>query len=169
VRPIRKFAALVVVVIAAVLVGGRAWVRSRDYLEVGSTTHFPGVVPLRDGKRVSYGFAIRNHGQLPVKVTEVERPQAPGATRFMFRPVAVRMADRDDTGDTANTPFRPFTLKKGHERYVEVVGQLGNCKDYAAGSGEFIRVQPVTFEVLRQTLTEELRLPGTIEFRYARC
>jgi hypothetical protein len=126
-------------------------------------------VPLRDGKRVSYGFAIRNRGPLSVKVTEVERPEKPNETRFMFHPVAVRMAGHDGAGTTADTPFRPFTLKKGHERYVEVRGQLGHCKDYARGSGEFIRVQPVKFEVLRQTLTENVRLPGTIEFEYRGC
>jgi hypothetical protein len=160
---------VVVVVIAGVLIGGRAWARSQDYVKVGSKTSFPGSVPYRDGERVSYGLSIRNDGPLAIKVTEVEKPQAPNESLFMFRPVAVRMADREGAGGTSNTPFRPFTLKKGHERYVEVTGRLGDCEHYAPGSGEFIRVQPVTFKVLGQTLTQNVRLPGTVEIRYSRA
>jgi hypothetical protein len=158
-------------VIVAAVVGGRAWVRSRDYLQSAADPHFrkEAVVPLRDGKRLSYGFSIRNDGPLSVKVTEVARPVAPGQSRFMFRPVAVRMAGRDGAATTADTAFRPFTLGKGHQRYVEVSGELGNCASYRRGSAEIIESQPVDFEVLGQQLTESVRLPTRYEIRYARC
>jgi hypothetical protein len=63
-------------------------------------------------------------------------------------------------------PLRPFTLKSGHRRYVEVDGIFANCEHYAPGSAEFIDSQPVHFEVLKQSLTETIELPTRIEWRY---
>jgi hypothetical protein len=176
---------VLVVVIAGALIGARAWVRGQDYLAFGNSSRVPAgshterldapspddpdevaVVPYRDGARVVYGLSIRNDGPLSVTVTEVARPEAPDASVFMFRPVAVRMADREGPEARAIGPFRPFTLKKGHQRYVEVVGQLGDCEHYDVGSSEFIDAQPVEFKVLGQTLTANVGLPARIEYRY---
>jgi hypothetical protein len=176
---------IIVLVVAGALVGARAWLRSRAFLELGNSSRVPAgshrepldtpsadgpnevaVLPYRDGARVVYGLSIRNDGPLSVKVIEVERPEPPDASVFMFRPVAVRMADREGVRTATNAPFRPFTLKKGHQRYVEVIGQLGDCEHYAPGSSEFLDVQPVTFKVLGQTLTDNIELPARIEYRY---
>jgi hypothetical protein len=154
------------VVIVAVLVGGRAWVRSRDYLESGNDPQFrkETVVGLRDGTPLSYGFTIRNHGPLKVKVTEVSRPVAPGQTRGMFRPFSVRMA-----GGHGLVPFTPFELKKGQHRYVQVSGELGNCRSYRRGSAEIIESQPVDFDVLGQGLTESIPLPTRYTIKDRTC
>jgi hypothetical protein len=177
---------VLVVVIAGVLIGGRAWLRSQDFLDLGNSSRVPSpsreettdtpdgprkvaVVPYRDGAQAVYGLSIHNDGPLSVKVTEVQKPEAPDASVFMFRPVAVRMADREGPETRATAPFRPFTLKKGHQRYVEVVGQLGDCEHYKPGSGEFIDSQPVKFKVLGQTLTDKIELPTRVEFRYSRA
>jgi hypothetical protein len=175
---------VVVVVIAAALFGVRAWVRGQDYRAFGNSSKVPAgshdekidapdpggpteaaVTPYSDGARVTYGFAIRNDGPFSVKVTEIEKPERPGASFFMFRPVEVRMADREGPETRATGPFRPFTLKKDHQRFVEVVGQLGDCEHYAPGSAEFIDAQPVKFKVLGQTLTNDVALPTRVEFR----
>jgi hypothetical protein len=50
-----------------------------------------------------------------------------------------------------------------------VVGRLGDCEHYDAGSGEFIDSQPVKFKVLGQTLTDKIELPTRIEIRYTRA
>jgi hypothetical protein len=180
--------AVVVVVLVAVLVGGRAWVRGRDYLAFGSSSRVPAtarvvkvdpgapsatdqvaVVPYRDGERVVYGLAVRNDGPLSVKVTEVERREAPKASFFMFRPLEVRMSGDAHAATRAPLPFRPFTLKPGHERYVEVIGRLGDCEHYAPGSSEVIYTQRVHFKVLGQSLTDDVALPTAIEWRYSRA
>jgi hypothetical protein len=178
---------VVVVVIAAALFGARAWVRGQDYLAFGNSAKVPigsheekidapqpghptetAVTRYRDGARVAYGFAVRNDGPFSVKVTEIQKPERPDESRFMFRPVAVRIADREGPETRATAPFKPFTLKKGHQRFVEVVGQLGDCEGYNPGSGEFIDAQPVTFKVLGQTLTNDVKLPTRVEFRITR-
>jgi hypothetical protein len=175
-----------VVVVVGLLFGARAWVRSGDYLDIGNSARVPApsrqqtvdtpdgprkvaVVPYRDGAEAVYGLAIRNTGPLSVKVTEVARPEPPDETVFMFRPVAVRMADRDGPETHASAPFKPFALKKGHQRYVEVVGKLGDCEHYSAGSSEVLDSQPVEFEVLGQTLTDDIELPTRIEIRITRA
>ncbi len=177
---------VVVVVIAAALIGARAWVRSRDYLDIGNSARTPSpsreasvdtpsgprkvaVVPYRDGAEAVYGLAIHNSGPLSVKVTQVAKPEAPDASVFMFRPVAVRMANREGPETHATTPFKPFTLKKDHQRYVEVVGRLGDCEHYGPGSSEVLDSQPVQFKVLGQTLTDTIELPTRIEIRYTSC
>jgi hypothetical protein len=177
---------VVVVLIAAALFGARAWVRGQDYLAFGNSTRVPSpsreatvetadgprkvaVVPYRDGAQAVYGLAIRNNGPLSVKVTEVVKPERPDESVFMFRPVAVRMADREGPETRATAPFRPFTLKKDHQRYVEVVGQLGDCEHYDSGSSEVLDSQPVQFKVLGQTLTDTIELPTRIEIRYSRA
>ena len=177
---------VVVVIVAAALFGVRAWVRGQDYLDLGNSSRVPSpsrevtadtpdgprkvaVVPYRDGAQAVYGLSIHNDGPVSVQVTEVAKPEAPDATVFMFRPVAVRMADREGPETKATAPFHEFTLKKGHQRYVEVVGQLGDCEHYDTGSGEFIDSQPVKFKVLGQTLTDKIELPTRIEIRYTRA
>jgi hypothetical protein len=177
---------VVVVVIAAALFGARAWVRGQDYLALGNSARAPSpshektidtpdgsrkvaVVPYRDGAEAVYGLAIRNDGPLSVKVTEVAKPEKAGETVFMFRPVAVRMAGREGPETHTTGPFRPFTLEKDHQRYVEVVGKLGDCEHYGPGSAEFIDRQPVRFKVLGQTLTDDIELPARIEIRYTSC
>jgi hypothetical protein len=179
---------VVVVVIAAALFGARAWVRGQDYLAFGNSAKVPvgshevkvdapqpghptkaAVTPYRDGARVAYGFAVKNDGPFSVKVTEIQKPAQPGESFFMFRPVGVRMADREGPETRATAPFRPFTLKKGHQRYVEIVGQLGDCEHYNAGSGEFIDSQPVQFKVLGQTLTNSVKLPTRVAFEITRA
>ena len=177
--------AITVVIAVAALFGARASGRGQDYLELGNSSRVPtpsrdetidtpdgrrdvAVVPYRDGARVAYGFSVRNDGPFSVKVTEIQKPEAPGASRFMFRPVAVRMAGREGPETRATGPFRPFTLKKDHQRYVDVVGQLGNCEGYNAGSGEFIDSQPVQFKVLGQTLTDSIKLPTRVSIEITR-
>jgi hypothetical protein len=177
---------VLVVVIAAALIGGRAWLRSHEFLDIGNSARVPSpsheesvdtpdgprrvaVVPYRDGARAVYGLAIRNGGPLSVKVTEVDKPEPPDDTVFMFRTVAVRMANREGPETIATAPFRPFTLKKGHQRYVEVVGKLGDCEHYEPGSSETLDSQPVKFKVLGQTLTDDVDLPTRIEIRYSRA
>jgi hypothetical protein len=173
---------VLVVVVAGLLIGGRAWVRGQDYLAFGNSARVPSpsheesvdtpdgprkvaVVPYRDGAEAVYGLAIRNGGPLSVKVTEVVKPERPDESVFMFRPVAVRMADREGLETHTTGPFRPFTLKKDHQRYVEVVGQLGDCEHYGPGSSEVLDSQPVQFTVLGQTLTDKIALPTRVEFR----
>jgi hypothetical protein len=124
------------------------------------------LVPYRDGGHVSYGLTLFNDGPLSVKVTEVAQPEAPGDSLSMFRTTGVKMAAREQAGTDASVPFRPFTLKSGHRRYVEVDGIFANCEHYAPGSAEFIDSQPVHFEVLKQSLTETVELPTRIEWRY---
>jgi hypothetical protein len=177
---------VLVVVIAAVLFGARAWVRGQHYLAFGNSARVPSpsreetvdtpdgprkvaVVPYRDGAQAVYGFAIKNDGPFSVKVTEIQKPEKPDESRFMFRPVAVRIADREGPETRATAPFKPFTLKQGHQRYVEVVGQLGDCEGYNAGSGEFIDSQPVKFKVLGQTLTNDVKLPTRVAFEITRA
>jgi hypothetical protein len=177
--------ALIVVVVVAALIGARAWVRSQDYVALGNSARVPSpsrdaqvdtpdgprrvaVVPYRDGAQAVYGLAIRNDGPLSVKVTEVVKPEKPDESVFMFRPVAVRMAEREGPQTRASAPFKPFTLKKDHQRYVEVVGQLGDCEHYEPGSSEVLDSQPVRFKVLGQTLTDDIELPSRIEIRYSR-
>jgi len=177
---------VLVVVIAAVLFGARAWVRGQDYLAFGNSAKVPSpsreetvdtpdgprkvaVVPYRDGARAVYGFAVKNDGPLSVKVTEISKPEAPDETVFMFRPVAVRMATKEGPETRADAPFKPFTLKKGQQRYVEVVGKLGDCEHYNRGSSEVLDSQPVQFKVLGQTLTDTIELPTRIEIRYTSC
>ncbi len=107
---------------------------------------------------------------MSVKVTEVAKPEAPDAHGVHVparSPCGWPTAEGPETRATA--PFREFTLKKGHQRYVEVVGQLGDCEHYDAGSGEFIDSQPVKFKVLGQTLTDKIELPTRIEIRYTRA
>jgi hypothetical protein len=178
--------AIAVVVIAAALIGARAWVRGQDYVELGNSARVPSpsheetvdtpdgqrrvaVVPYRDGARAVYGLSIRNDGPLSVKVTEVVKPERADESVFMFRPVGVRMANRDGVETRAGVPFRPFTLEKDHQRYVEVVGQLGDCEHYGPGSSEILDSQPVKFKVLGQTLSEDIELPTRIEIRYSRA
>jgi hypothetical protein len=178
--------ALAVVVVVAALIGARAWVRSQDYVTFGNSARVPApshdeqvdtpegsrqvaVVPYRDGAQAVYGFAIRNDGPLSVKVTEVTKPERPDESVFMFRPVAVRMAEREGPETRATAPFKPFTLKKDHQRYVEVVGQLGDCEHYGPGSSEVLDSQPVKYTVLGQTLTDDITLPSRIEIRYSRA
>jgi hypothetical protein len=177
---------VLVVVIAGALIGGRAWLRSRDFLDIGNSARVPSpsheesvdtpdgprkvaVVPYRDGAQAVYGLSIRNDGPLSVKVTEVDTPEPPDESVFMFRTVAVRMADREGPETRATAPFRPFTLKKDHQRYVEVVGQLGDCEHYEPGSSETLDSQPVKFKVLGQTLTNDVVLPTRVEFRITRA
>jgi hypothetical protein len=180
----RRIAALIVlaVVVAAALIGGRAWVRGQDHLRLGGGFRAPAtarpappdpgegkavaLVPYRDGEHVSYGLTLRNDGPLAVKITEVSRPEKVGESRSMLRVVGVRMAASENAGTEAAQPFRPFTLKPDHERYVEVEGVFGNCEHYAPGSAEFIDSQPVRFDVLKQSLTENVELPSRIEWRY---
>jgi hypothetical protein len=177
----RIFVLVAIVVVAAVLIGGRAWVRGQDYLRLGSGFRAPAgskpsapdpgdgrgvaLVPYRDGAPVSYGLRLRNDGPLSVKVTEIGT-ENPGESRSMFRTAGVRMAAGEQPGTRASVPFRPFTLKPDHERYVEVDGTFGNCEHYGPGSAEFIDSQPVRFEVLKQSLTENVALPTRIEWRY---
>jgi hypothetical protein len=116
-----------------------------------------------------YGLSIRNTGPLSVKVTEIAKPEPPDETVFMFRPVAVRMAAQDGPETRASAPFKPFTLKKDHQRYVEVVGKLGDCEHYGPGSSEVLDSQPVEYKVLGQTLTDDIELPRRIEIRYTTC
>jgi hypothetical protein len=181
-RRIALLLVVAVVIVAAALIGGRAWVRGQDYLRLGSsfrppaTSHpappDPGdgkavaLVPYRDGAPVSYGLKVRNDGPLSVKVTEVAT-EKPGESLSMFRTVGVKMAAREQPGAGASVPFRPFTLEPDHERYVEVEGVFGNCEHYAPGSAEFIDSQPVRFDVLKQSLTENVELPSRIEWRYS--
>jgi hypothetical protein len=177
---------VVVVVIAAALFGARAWVRSHEFLDIGNSARVPSpsreqtvdtpdgprkvaVVPYRDGAEAVYGLSIRNSGPVSVKVTEVSKPEPPDETVFMFRPVAVRMAEREGPETHTTAPFKPFTLKKDHQRYVEVVGKLGDCEHYNRGSSEVLDSQPVKFKVLGQTLTDDIELPTRIEIRYTSC
>jgi hypothetical protein len=174
--------ALLVIVVVAVLLGARAWVRGHDFLDIGNSARVPSpsreetvdtpdeprkvaVVPYRDGAEAVYGLAIRNDGPVAVKVTEIAKPEPAGETVFMFRPVAVRMANREGLEARAAAPFRPFTLMKDHQRYVEVVGRLGDCEHYAPGSAEQLDSQPVQFKALGQTLTNDVALPTRVEFR----
>jgi hypothetical protein len=168
-----------VAVAAAVVIGGRAWVRGQDYLTLGSGFRAPAasrsappdpgdgkavaLVPYRDGQPVSYGLKVKNDGPLAVKVTEIATE---GGTHSMFHTVGVRMGAPEQRGADASLPFRPFTLKPGHERYVEVEGVFANCEHYAPGSAEFVDSQPVRFDVLKQSLTETIELPSRIEWRY---
>lgn len=183
--------AVPVVLVAAVLVGGRAWVRGQDYLEAGGLSRLPqgarvtnaqavppsdpdsvAVVPYRDGAQVVYGLSLRNDGPLSVKVTEVARGEAPGDSSSLFRPTGTLMSERENLQARPRAPFRPFTLEPGHERYVEIVGMLGDCEYYEPGSAEVIDRQRVRFEVLGQSLIADVRLPARIEWRYgdgARC
>jgi len=161
-------------------------VRSHDFLDLGNTARTPSpsreetvdtpdgprqvaVVPYRDGAQAVYGLSIRNAGPLSVKVTEVSKPEAAGESFFMFRPVAVRMATKEGPETRADAPFEPFTLKKDQQRYVEVVGKLGDCEHYNRGSSEVLDSQPVKFKVLGQTLTDDVELPRRIEIRYTTC
>jgi hypothetical protein len=181
--------ALAVAVVVGVVVGGRAWVRGQDYLEPGSTSRVPAdarivrnqdappdeaeetaQVPYRDGAQVVYGLSVRNDGPLSVKVTEVARPEAPAESSFMFRVVDVRMATREFAGTDARVPFRPFTLGRGEERYVEVIGRLGDCEFWEPRSSETVARQSVRFEVLGQSLSDDVPLDPHIEIRRgARC
>ena len=165
---------LVVLLIGAV-VTERWWVRSRDYLEPGSTSQVPAgarvesagnvaVVPYRQGARVAYGISIRNRGPLSVTVTEVARPSTSGES--VFRPVEVRMARRERGGTRADLQFVPFTLDPGQERYVEVVGELGACRAYDPGRVYRIASQRVRFEVFREALSADVKLPTPIEWRF---
>jgi hypothetical protein len=173
---------VLVVIIVAALVGARAWVRGHMFLDIGNSARVPSpsheetvdtpdgprkvaVVPYRDGAEAVYGLAIRNDGPVSVKVTEVAKPEPAGESVFMFRPVAVRMAEREGPETHTTAPFRPFTLEKDQQRYVEVVGTLGDCEHYGPGSAEFLDSQPVKFTVLGQTLTDDVELPTRIEFR----
>jgi len=177
---------VLVVVVAGLLIGGRAWLRSQDYLDFGNSARVPApsheetvdtpdgprkvaVVPYRDGAQAVYGLAIHNSGPLSVKVTEVAKPEAPDASLSMFRPVAVRMANREGPETHTTMPFKPFTLAKDHQRYLEVVGRLGDCEHYGPGSSEVLASQPVKFKVLGQTLTNDVELPTRIEIRYTSC
>jgi len=178
--------ALLVIVIVAALFAARAWVRGHEFLDFGNSARVPSpsheetvdtpdgprkvaVMPYRDGAEAVYGLAIRNDGPVSVKVTEVAKPEPADATVFMFRPIAVRMASREGPETRAAAPFRPFTLKKDHQRYVEVVGRLGDCEHYAPGSAEQLDSQPVRFTVLGQTLTNDVELPTRVEFRITRA
>ncbi len=183
--------AAAIVVLAGVLIGGRAWVRGQDYIEPGSSSRVPAnarvvpadapapdepdevaVVPYRDGARSVYGLSLRNDGPLSVEVTEVAPREAPDEGAWLFRPVEVRMADRDESGSQAPLPFRPFTLESGDERYVEVIGLLGDCEYYEPGSSNVIDSQRVRIKVLGQSLSADVPLSTAIEWRYnrgARC
>jgi hypothetical protein len=175
---------IAILVVVAALIGARAWVRSQDYLAFGNSARVPSpshdeqvdtpsgtrkvaVVPYRDGAQAVYGLAIRNDGPLSVKVTEVTKPERPDESVFMFRPVAVRMAEREGPETHTTAPFKPFTLKRDEQRYVEVVGRLGDCEHYEPGSSEVLDSQPVKFKVLGQTLTDDIELPSRIEIRYS--
>jgi hypothetical protein len=181
--------ALAVVVVVGVVVGGLAWVRGQDYLEPGSTSRVPAdarivrnddaapgeaeetaLIPYRDGAQLVYGLSVRNRGPFSVKVTEVARPEAPGESNFLFRVVDVRMATREFAGTDARVPFRPFALGRGEERYVEVIGRLGDCEFWMRRSSETIPRQSVRFDVLGQSLTEAVPLDPQVEVRRgARC
>jgi hypothetical protein len=184
----RLVVAVVVVLVVGVLVGARAWVRGQDYLEPGTAGQVPAgarvqqaefpepdepeevaIVRYRDGARVRYGLSVRNHGPFAIKITEVSDLEAPDETVFLFRPIAVRMGEDNQSGTGARLPFRPFTLEPGHERYLEVIGQLGDCEYWEPGSAEIIDSEGVRFEVLGQSLEDRVALGTSIEFRAARA
>ena len=166
----------------ALVVGGRAWVRGQNYLEAGSTSTPPAgarlvpgdfptiaVVRYRHGGRSAYGFSVRNHGPLAVKITEVAHLEAPGESDQLFRPVEVRMTRRDDFGSVADVPFRPFTLGPGHERHFEVIGRFENCDRHLPGLSHVTRAQQVRFQVLGQSLSEDVPLRTDNEWHYSRA
>lgn len=177
-------AAGIVVLVVAIVLGGRAWIRGQDYLELGGITQYPdgaavreydlaesgepksvAVVDYRDGAPMRFGFSVRNDGPFTVRVTEVAVPEPPDETVFMFRPTGTRMAPAEDVPANEDAvPFRPFSLEPGHERYVEVVGVLGDCEYWEARSAEAIMSQSVRYEVWGQSLTESIPL-GEIRIR----
>jgi hypothetical protein len=178
----------VVLLVAGLLVGGRAWVRGQDYVVMGSTSRVPAdarivpadapapdepvevaIVPYRDGARSVYGLSLRNDGPLAVEVTEVARPESPDEAHTLFRTTEVRIGEDDAAGTEARLPFRPFTLEPGHERYVEVIGVIGDCEFYEPGSSNVLDRERVRYEVLGQSLEADVPLSTAIEWRYGRA
>jgi hypothetical protein len=181
----RWIAGGVLVVLVALLIGGRAWIRGQEYIVLGGTVREPdgasvrnhdsptpggperlAVVDYEDGAPMRFGFAVRNDGPFKVRVTEVARAEPPNETVFMFRPTETRVAPEEDRpADGDVVPFRPFSLEPGHERYVEVLGELGDCEYWMADSSETIAAQSVRFEVWGQSLEQWIPLDAEIEIR----
>jgi hypothetical protein len=173
----------VVVLIVALLIGGRPWIRGQEYLVLGGIVREPdgasvrnhdspapggpervAVVDYDDGAPMRFGFAVRNDGPFKLRVTDVAAAEPPDETVFMFSPTETRMAPEEGRpADGDAVPFRPFSLEPGHERYVEVVGELGDCEYWQADSAETIGAQNVRFDVWGQSLDRSIPLDPEIQ------
>ncbi len=169
-HPVRRFFFRLFLVLVVLIAAGAVYVWRFQPLSVGDTYGVRGeqvretesvggssVVTYGAGEGFEMLFSIRNAGLVPVRVTAV--PDSELASVLATYDVTV-MPRGDMAFDPAQAQaFRPFALRPGEERLLNLSYRFKDCGAPAAAGNRTVRRQAVRYELVqRLERTADVRL-----------
>lgn len=157
-HPVRRFFFRLFLVLVLIAGAGVLYVWRYQPLAYGSTYGVQGdnvretesaggssVVTYGAGESFETIFAIRNTGRVTVRITAVpDTDLAPIVASYDVR-VMPRKATAYDESDAET--FRPFVLRPGEERLLNLSYTFRNCGEPATAGNRIVRQQPVRYEL----------------------
>jgi len=164
-HPMRRFLGRAFAVLLVVVIAAAAYVWHYQPLSAGDI-YGARTDPAAAGADIAYGpglvidllFTVANTGWVPVRVTGVDNELGPVTYSF-----EVRQLPPDATGydEALATEFKPFTLRPGQARTLDLRYTLKDCGPAGSWANRIVRRQAVRYDVYG-------RLPRTADVALVR-
>ena len=167
-RPRNLVLTVVALTVIGLAIGAVEWIDSYQPLAFQNgeepplgTVEAPGdtseSVVFHKGRPFRLGLDIKNTGRFTVRVLGVPGANAPG--RLFSARLVMSGPERFSGFPRPYKPFRPFDMKPGEVRVLELRGVYAHCRHWVGGGSQLITDFPVRFKFLWRTATAHISLP----------